>query len=315
MIKTQTSEECKFLRFILPAYYTYLMKNPHSFLTHYYGMYRVQMPANKTSLHFVIMKSVFNTEREIHKIWDLKGSTKGRRANRGDSVHKDLDILEEGRKLHVGKKVKTAMMDQLKADAKFLSKLGIMDYSLLVGVHHRIDNDNSRAQESSLTKENLDKKAASDIPEKTALMRTNTPMRRNFLKQQQRAEKLRSDDTFDFNSVVLSNSASDFSGRRDDDSFSSDDSNEMTLIWRDVSDKLKQNNPITPSGSTISADERNSHPNPYTSREDLGIESDISLKLKEIYFCGKFLKISKADLGRISWLLTLGLLSFFYSQE
>lgn len=60
MIKTQTQEEKNFLWEILPMYYTHMKNNPHSFLTHFYGMYRVNIPDLGKSIHFVIMKSVFN---------------------------------------------------------------------------------------------------------------------------------------------------------------------------------------------------------------------------------------------------------------
>jgi 1-phosphatidylinositol-4-phosphate 5-kinase len=112
-----------------------MLENPYSFLTHFYGMYRVAMPDLGQIIHFVIMKSVFNTEKEIHKIYDLKGSTAGRKAKRGDSVRKDLDILEEGWKVRVGGSVKKAMMEQLRHDTDFLVQLRIMDYSLLLGLH------------------------------------------------------------------------------------------------------------------------------------------------------------------------------------
>ena len=49
---------------------------------------------------------------------------------------KDLDIIKDDRKLHLGTK-KTAFMAQLRRDAMFLAQLNIMDYSLLVGIHDR----------------------------------------------------------------------------------------------------------------------------------------------------------------------------------
>ena len=165
MIKTQTHEETKFLRQILPHYYTHLKENPHSFITHFYGMYRVKIPDLGKSVHFVIMKSVFNTEKEIHKIWDLKGSTLGRRAKRGDGVHKDLDFVDEGRNICVSPETKEAIMDQIKNDADFLARMQIMDYSLLLGVHLC-----TRAELEGERRRNL-------------LMRTNTPMRREMLRK------------------------------------------------------------------------------------------------------------------------------------
>ncbi|GMH82344.1 hypothetical protein TL16_g09226, partial [Triparma laevis f. inornata] len=70
MIKTQTETESKFLRRIMPHYYAYLVKNPNTTLTHFYGMFRVKMNHLRRNVHFVIMKSVFNTDKRIDKVWD-----------------------------------------------------------------------------------------------------------------------------------------------------------------------------------------------------------------------------------------------------
>lgn len=115
MIKTQTKEENKFLKRILPHYYKYLTENPYSTLVrifgkrtlevynsaltrtnnislddfifpfeHYItcclivGMYRVKMYHIRRKVHFVIMVSVFDTPAEIKTIYDLKGSSVGR---------------------------------------------------------------------------------------------------------------------------------------------------------------------------------------------------------------------------------------------
>jgi len=43
MIKTQTKEEGKFLRKILPSYYAHLKANPSTLMTRFYGMHRVKM--------------------------------------------------------------------------------------------------------------------------------------------------------------------------------------------------------------------------------------------------------------------------------
>ena len=137
MIKTQTYQEIRSLRKLLPNYCQYLLENPSSFLTHYYGMYHVKVPHLGKNVPFVIMKSVFDTEKRIHKIWDLKGSTLGRKAKEGEVVYKDMDIIEEGAKLPVGPTKKSMIIEQLKKDAAFLSEMNVMDYSLLVGVHKR----------------------------------------------------------------------------------------------------------------------------------------------------------------------------------
>lgn len=140
MIKTQTKEENKFMRKILPHYFQYISANPHTFLVRIVDMHRVKMYHLRRKVHFVIMTSVFDTIEKIDTIYDLKGSMIGRRVNDVDrnkgSVLKDQNLIEDGMKLKLGSK-KAAFMEQLKKDSEFLASLNIMDYSLLVGIHYR----------------------------------------------------------------------------------------------------------------------------------------------------------------------------------
>lgn len=275
MIKTQKQEEKTFLRQILPDYYNHLKHNPHSFLTHFYGMYRVKIPDLGKSVHFVIMKSVFNTECEIHKIWDLKGSTLGRRSKRGDSVHKDLDILDEDRKIHVGPKVKEGMMNVLKKDADFLAKMHIMDYSLLLGVHLCT--------------------STMQVDKRSILARTNTPMRRkNFFEgkgnesvfQHFRAMLNANNNSLStLLTTVESESVTETSSRHSFDEDSDDESD------GEVGTSVRESSFVPDLGNALSFfDAEQYHesvpPNPYTEREDLGIESKSGEDVKEIYFGG-----------------------------
>eukprot|EP00602_Paraphysomonas_sp_CaronLab_P002978 CAMPEP_0185030480 /NCGR_PEP_ID=MMETSP1103-20130426/17485_1 /TAXON_ID=36769 /ORGANISM="Paraphysomonas bandaiensis, Strain Caron Lab Isolate" /LENGTH=804 /DNA_ID=CAMNT_0027565641 /DNA_START=142 /DNA_END=2556 /DNA_ORIENTATION=- len=140
MIKTQTNEENKFMKRILPHYYRYVTENPHTFLVRIYGMHRVKMYHLNRKVHFVIMGSVFDTPEPINKIYDLKGSLIGRKASARDrevgGVLKDNDLIDDGVKLKLGSK-RQLFLSQIEKDATFLSKLNIMDYSLLVGIHYR----------------------------------------------------------------------------------------------------------------------------------------------------------------------------------
>ena len=148
----------------MPHYYAYLVKNPNTTLTHFYGMFRVKMNHLRRNVHFVIMKSVFNTDKRIDKVWDLKGSTVGRIAKPGETVFKDLDIVNEGFKMRMGPSKKEAFMKQLENDVALLAKLEIMDYSLLLGLHDR-KKSVAPTMHSTLN------------PEK--ISRSNTPLRRD----------------------------------------------------------------------------------------------------------------------------------------
>ena len=141
MIKTQTSEENKFLRKILPHYYQYVSLNPNTLLTRFYGMHRVKMRHLKRKVHFVIMHSVFDTKEKIYRIYDLKGSTVGRssgpdKVRKEGVVYKDLDLVDDQVKFQLGTK-RRLFMEQLEKDASFLASLNIMDYSLLIGIHDK----------------------------------------------------------------------------------------------------------------------------------------------------------------------------------
>lgn len=271
MIKTQKQEEKTFLRQILPDYYKHLKDNPHSFLTHFYGMYRVKIPDLGKSVHFVIMKSVFNTECEIHKIWDLKGSTLGRRAKRGDSVHKDLDILDEGRKIHVGAKAKDGIMKILKSDADFLAKVHIMDYSLLLGVHLCTSMSQSE--------------------KRTMLARTNTPMRRKNLFEMKGDESVLQHfkSMFQNNSSTTAGTAESASETTSHQSYEEDSDEESDT---EVAETVRESSFVADLNNALSFFDaehyqENIPPNPYTTREDLGIESKSGDDIKELYFGGE----------------------------
>lgn len=135
MIKTQTKEENKFMKRILPHYYKYVTEHPHTMLVRILAMHRVKMYHLRRKVHFVIMSSVFDTPEEIHTIYDLKGSLIGRsateREKQSGGVLKDQDLLDGHKKLKLGGK-KKEFIEQLRLDAEFLASLNIMDYSLLV---------------------------------------------------------------------------------------------------------------------------------------------------------------------------------------
>lgn len=139
MIKTQTKEESKFLRRILPHYYKFVMENPNTLITRFYGMHRVKMHHLRRKMHFIIMASVFDTPLEVHGRFDLKGSKIGRRATpkerNSNGVLKDMDLLDSGFRLQMGAERRAMLLVQIRKDVEFLKRMKIMDYSLLIGIH------------------------------------------------------------------------------------------------------------------------------------------------------------------------------------
>jgi hypothetical protein len=100
-------------------------------------MYRVKLYHLRRNVKFVIMNSVFDTDKYISSFFDVKGSKLGRDAKPGEMVKKDNDIRktlpEEG--FIMNDDVRSRMRAQIIADCHFLEQMKIMDYSMLIGVH------------------------------------------------------------------------------------------------------------------------------------------------------------------------------------
>lgn len=140
IIKTIHHAEHKLLRKILRDYYEHIENNPNTLISQFYGLHRVKMAYGR-KIHFVVMNNLFPPHRDIHQMFDLKGSTIGRDFREDDleknprATLKDLNWLRRNRHLEFGPMKKDVFVAQLRRDVKLLQKLKIMDYSLLVGVH------------------------------------------------------------------------------------------------------------------------------------------------------------------------------------
>ena len=119
-------------------------------LPQYLGMYRLTV--DNVEHYLVVMRNIFSNHLRIHKKYDLKGSTIDREASqkergKDDPTFKDNDFLNDGVKICIGEEAKAKLMETLAADVDFLTKLHIMDYSLLLGVHNIDANDDDYGNE------------------------------------------------------------------------------------------------------------------------------------------------------------------------
>ena len=96
------------------------------------------------SLHFQISspekKTILTLCLQVHRKYDLKGSTVDREASdkekaKKDPTLKDMDFLNDGAKIKIGDDAREKLLETLTADVEFLTKNAIMDYSLLLGIH------------------------------------------------------------------------------------------------------------------------------------------------------------------------------------
>jgi 1-phosphatidylinositol-4-phosphate 5-kinase len=139
-------------------------------MTRFFGMYRVKMYHLRRNVKFVIMNSVYYTDKHLQTFYDLKGSTLGRDAKAGQAVKKDNDLRRgmPGDALALPPKTRQRARGQVESDCAFLRDMGIMDYSMLVGVHHTpADKDpsiGSHGLRSMLTSASTDSRRASLEP-------------------------------------------------------------------------------------------------------------------------------------------------------
>ncbi|XP_054788962.1 phosphatidylinositol 4-phosphate 5-kinase 1-like [Prosopis cineraria] len=143
MIKTVRKSEVKVLIRMLRSYYRHVSKYDNSLVTRFYGVHCVK-PIGGQKTRFIVMGNLFCSEYPIHRRFDLKGSSHGRITDKPEreidetTTLKDLDLNFVFR---LQQNWYQDFIKQIERDCEFLESEGIMDYSLLVGLHFRDDNN------------------------------------------------------------------------------------------------------------------------------------------------------------------------------
>ncbi|KAK7318381.1 hypothetical protein RJT34_03080 [Clitoria ternatea] len=141
IIKTVRKSEVKVLIRMLPSYYQHVCQYKNSLVTAFLGVHCVK-PVGGQKTRFIVMGNVFCSEYRIHKRFDLKGSSHGRTTDKPrkeideTTTLKDLDLKFVFR---LEQSWFQELKWQLDRDCEFLEAEGIMDYSLLIGLHFRDD--------------------------------------------------------------------------------------------------------------------------------------------------------------------------------
>ncbi|KAL0110484.1 hypothetical protein PUN28_013832 [Cardiocondyla obscurior] len=161
IIKTITSEEVERMHSFLKHYHPYIVeRHGKTLLPQYLGMYRLTVDGVE---HYVVaIRNVFSNHLTTHKKFDLKGSTVDREASDKEKekdlpTYKDNDFVKEGMKIYIGKEAKAKLIETLTADVDFLTRLHLMDYSLLLGLHDcaRAEQENRERAEREDEEETL----------------------------------------------------------------------------------------------------------------------------------------------------------------
>ncbi|KAE9185850.1 hypothetical protein PF002_g26052 [Phytophthora fragariae] len=167
IVKSMAEEEARFLCEIAEKYAEYLTLNPCSLITKFYGCFKITMYDKR--FYFIVMENLFDVMEEgvqIHHRFDIKGSWVNRsykRPRHGAKVkcrhcsmmfkygakksqlqcpnvvglHEPNVVLKDNdlrTRMRIGTDEGVELYEQLRDDSLFLCELGIMDYSLLLGV-------------------------------------------------------------------------------------------------------------------------------------------------------------------------------------
>lgn len=140
IIRTINKSEYLLLKEILPSYYEFITQNPHSLIIRFYefSKLRLRNDGNTKKVYFVVINNVFYNSKSIHQCYDIKGSLHCRTSQQqsGKSViYKEQDFLESGQSICLQLSLKISLLDQIILDTEFLSSLGLIDYSLIIGIH------------------------------------------------------------------------------------------------------------------------------------------------------------------------------------
>ncbi|KDP20546.1 hypothetical protein JCGZ_04229 [Jatropha curcas] len=145
MIKTVKKSEVKVLNRMLPSYYRHVCQYKNSLVTKFFGVHCVK-PVGGQKTRFIVMGNLFCSEYRIHRRFDLKGSSYGRATDKAPreidetTTLKDLDLDFVFR---LERSWYQELIRQIYRDCEFLEAEGIMDYSLLIGLHFHDDHSSS----------------------------------------------------------------------------------------------------------------------------------------------------------------------------
>lgn len=140
IVKTVTEKECILLCRLMPAYQDHIRQCPSSLIVRFAGLFHVEVPGS-LSQYFVVMSSIFDPLCKINETYDLKGSMHKRKKKPEESIGKDEDWVLSKRRLKLSLPQRRELCAVHELDICLLTRFKIMDYSLLIGIHHVEDGD------------------------------------------------------------------------------------------------------------------------------------------------------------------------------
>jgi len=146
IIKTMFNSEFHIIMDGLETYTEYIIKNPSSLISRFYGCFEIQMEGLDPIKLILMQNTIQNYEEDIKiiKVYDLKGSMVHREVVLGENqTMKDINLLN-CKKSRIKRGVQGLiqfrpneipdLVQTIDADSMFLQSLSLLDYSLLLAV-------------------------------------------------------------------------------------------------------------------------------------------------------------------------------------
>ncbi len=168
VLKTIKREEYVFLRKILKSYHEYVINNKRTLIPKFYSLNKISFDSFQlrtklgyNRVYFVVMNNIFSKDVFINERYDLKGSTYKREVFPPHTTlkleerkpikiaMKDLDFIRRKKGLHLTGTQRSLLLQVLAKDCEFFNKQGIIDFSLLVGIHDKTFNNPEVSAEHS----------------------------------------------------------------------------------------------------------------------------------------------------------------------
>ncbi|KAJ7951248.1 Phosphatidylinositol-4-phosphate 5-kinase family protein [Quillaja saponaria] len=141
LVKILWKSEVKVILDMLPNYYRHMKTYRASLLSKLYGLHFVR-PVGGIKVYFAVLSNIMKSDLQMNKFYDLKGSATGRNNNKvvidEGHIQKDVDF---DFCFYLDPLVRQRLIRQIQYDCEFLEAEGIMDYSLLLGIHLKAQHE------------------------------------------------------------------------------------------------------------------------------------------------------------------------------
>jgi len=134
LIKTIPVSEAYFFLSILPEYAKYLEQNPDTLLNKIIALHAIEIYG--VVIYFVVMENIFVANMQPHEKYDIKGSWVDRNTQHRTESGKLMKDNDLHKRMIMRPHMKHMFLGQLEKDTSFMRDLGIMDYSLILGIYY-----------------------------------------------------------------------------------------------------------------------------------------------------------------------------------